>query len=772
MLKAYIVNYYKNCFSFVYLQPYENFIACVFGITNLIFANGFYFINTSYSYEYNSYLLINNLYSLYLLSSLDDLIFCYKNDLGQSYLANKHLEQQNKNKILFKKLKEEVLKNRSKNLKNLLKSKANISNDLDLILVLLALLTLLISFLFDSIFAIFLSLYVFKIYKANFFCFYSIKSQRFISSLFLGLFMFFIYNTKYYNLYYINHLVAVNDERFILAIKLLIKLILTVVTIICFFFSKDFFFIFNFYNYTSYKYVEEEGINEQKVDSSKMSSSKINSSNSNKLNSFSFAASSDNILDYNNCNGTNRNESGKLKFFENSGADFNAINGINKINFGNSSIFNSESYESEFGLFTNPVFDYGINQIKNINIDIGGGNNSIVNSAHLNKNQSLNNNSNNTSNAYNSNCKNKNISNNNQHKTNNSNNINSYSNSNSTSFTNIQNSSYNNYIGEKSGESISQYARKIKEIYNLNNSLDEIFCFSIEKSTSYINSILETINFNNNNNSSKIDSVYIEFLITKSTKHVYLLGIFLDYFLLYCNFWLANFTIEEVNQNNYLFSALLQAAKFGILLKLFFVIFEYSKSRTQIITIIILNSIFLNRLVTYNEANIIDYYTLTLLINLNKVIYLYFIENSYLVNLVIFIFSFIEYRRNKEIFLLCFLACCLCFKTIFAYSRRTLTYKRLGFMVFGIVFILLFMFIQQETIDYLYEYLQESLIWYLKIDVIGIFEYISFNSITIPSKYFGKDKSNFVYIQRSSFFEELCAREILKYFIRYKIIKM
>ena len=80
------------------------------------------------------------------------------------------------------------------------------------------------------------------------------------------------------------------------------------------------------------------------------------------------------------------------------------------------------------------------------------------------------------------------------------------------------------------------------------------------------------------------------------------------------------------------------------------------------------------------------------------------------------------------------------------------------------------MFLQQENLDFLYEYFQESLIWYLKIDIIGIFEYISFNYVTVPSKYFQKENSDFVYIKRFKFFEEYYIKEILKYFIRFLVV--
>jgi len=744
MLKTLIINFYKNR-SPAYLQPFENFVGFVFGIFNLFITNGFYLLNILYSYEYNSYIFINNIYSFYLLTNLDDLIFCYKNKIGEMYLENRDMENEKKNRMLYLSLKEKALENRKFEYKYLLKNNSNSTIDEDFILVSFTIFILLISFLYDSIFGIFLSLYIFKIYKRNSICFYSTKTKRILSSFFMGIFLFFSFNSKFFNFFSINQIVAINDERFVLAIKLLLKLILIIFTLFCFFLTRDFFSLFYIYSYTSYKYILEEGINED-------NRSDEDSRKNIKLNSFDFSPNSENMS--------------KSSLFDSENS--NCL--TNKLNFAHPSFLNSENsnFDNEgFTLFANPIFGFGANIMKNINIDIGINTGLLGSYKRTNKSINLNNN---TSHLSSSNTKNNTHNNLNSNKNSNLNSNTFITNQNYT-LNNIQNSNYRKYLDEKNEDNISQYTKKIKEIYNLNNSLDEIFCFSIEKSTTYINSILETLNFKSNN-SNKIDSVYIEFLITKSTKHFYLFGLIFDYFLLYFNFWMVNFALKEENQNYYLFSGLLQAFKIGISLKLFLLIFEYSKSRTQILTVVILNCFLFNRLITYNGSNIFDYYLLTLLINLNKVIYLYFVDNSYSVNLLIFIFSFIEFRRNKEIYLLCFLVCCLCFKTVFAYFQRRLVNKKLGFIFFSLTFILLFIVVHQESLDFLYEYMQESIIWYSKIDVIGIFEYLCFNSITVPSKYFAKQNKDFIFIQKSNFFEEYYIKEFLKYFIRLKIIKL
>lgn len=673
MLYSLLYSFYKNC-KILELQPFENFIGFCFGLVNLISSNAFYYYNLPYNYDYNSFILINNIYSFYFILNLSDLIFCYKNFLGQIYIDNKDRENNLKNTTIFQRIKLHVLKNHNDNIKqNNIKYKGALLYDIDIVVYFFIISLLLVSFYFDSIFELFLAIYLYHTMQKNSFSFYSIKSKRIISSFFLNMFLFFIYNTKIYNLYYINQIVAINDENFILAIKLLIKLILVIITFFCFFLTSHNFGLYNIYNYTSYKYVIEEGINQGK---------NLNEETSQRGSSY------------------NINERNKAKYFEN--------NNIPKI------YENLNTEQKEFNkIITNNFFDTTIKYI-NIDIDVQ------------------------------------------------SNLISSYKNTSSNLNDNYNQASYNNL------NNFTLLSLKIKEIYNINNSLDEIFCFSIEKSTSYINSILETLNFKNAN-SNKIDSVYIEFLILKSTKNINLFMMIIDYFLLYFKYWMLNFTVNDENQNNILIFILIQSFKFGILFKLFFIIFEYSKSKVQIITIIIMNTIAINRLITYFDDNIFDYYLLTLFINLNKVIYLYFIENSYMMNLFIFIISFIEYRRNKEIFLFCFLVCCLSCKSFFAYFVN-LKYKKLTLVIYILIFILLFMFIQEHTIDNFYELFQENIIQYIRIDFIGILEYIAFNSFTIPSKYFSSSQT-VVYIKRSSFLEEYYIREFLKYFIRYKIIR-
>ena len=672
-LKNLFFNYYKN-YNFSEIQPFENFITFIFGILNFSLTNIYYYLNISYGYEYNSFVFVNNLISVYYISYFDKLIFYNKYELGELYLQSKESDNSKKSDELFEKKQIERLRKKQYNIKDSRKNKLNSFTNIDFFITLISLSLIIISYFYDSILCIFLALYFFEIYKKNSIYLYSIRFTRIISSLFLLLFLITIYYTKYFNLYYVNHIVAVNDERFLLALKLLIKFVLFLILFFCFFFSLEFLNIFNIYNYTSYKYIVEEGI-------------------------------CNNIEEYSNNDKNNQNYNLKN----------NGENNDNKKLFENFN-FDDDSYSIKYFQDMKNFKEIKITTSscnsknkKNINIDIDI--NSNIYSTYKNINQKI---------------------------------------------ENIDN------------KYTSLFSQKINEIYNISNSLDEIFSFSIEKSSSYINSILETLNFNNNN-SSKIDSVYIEFLISKSTKNSSIFSLLFDYFLLYFNFWFVHFAVKEENQNHIFFFIISQLVKCGIFLKFFFIVFEYSKSKVQIMTIIILNTVFYNRLITYFDNNMIDYYTITIFINLNKVIYFYFFDNSFVINIYLFFIGITEFRRNKDIIIFAFLIASILLKTILYYFKR-INYRKNSVFVFFLILTLFIVFSQEKNLEIFYEFIQENIIKYTKIDVIGIFEYISFSSISIPRKYFinGNDE---IYIRKSNFFEEVYIREFLKFFIKYKILK-
>ena len=162
------------------------------------------------------------------------------------------------------------------------------------------------------------------------------------------------------------------------------------------------------------------------------------------------------------------------------------------------------------------------------------------------------------------------------------------------------------------------------EIYNITNSLDEILNFDIDKSINYVNIILEALNSDGKNLNIKIDSLYIEHLLINSQKNSSFFVLLIDYFFCYFNIFLMNYTIKEDIKTTILFFLLLQGFKISLYLKLFVIIFEYSKSKIHIFFIIFINMILLNRLLNFYESNLSDFYAILFLINLNKIVYLFF----------------------------------------------------------------------------------------------------------------------------------------------------
>jgi len=81
----------------------------------------------------------------------------------------------------------------------------------------------------------------------------------------------------------------------------------------------------------------------------------------------------------------------------------------------------------------------------------------------------------------------------------------------------------------------------------------------------------------------------------------------------------------------------------------------------------------------------------------------------------------------------------------------------------------LFIFLQENQINFLYIKIQEGILSYLKIDLVGIFEYLCFSSISINAKYFGKINSE-IYLKNYKFIEEEFIRNILKHIIKLRLI--
>ena len=81
----------------------------------------------------------------------------------------------------------------------------------------------------------------------------------------------------------------------------------------------------------------------------------------------------------------------------------------------------------------------------------------------------------------------------------------------------------------------------------------------------------------------------------------------------------------------------------------------------------------------------------------------------------------------------------------------------------------LFIFLQENQINFLYIKIQEGILSYLKIDLVGILEYFCFSSVSINAKYFGIINSE-IYLKNYKFIEDEFIRNILKHIIKLRLI--
>ena len=308
----------------------------------------------------------------------------------------------------------------------------------------------------------------------------------------------------------------------------------------------------------------------------------------------------------------------------------------------------------------------------------------------------------------------------------------------------------------------SELMFRIKEVFNIKNSLEEIFCFNLEKSINYINYIFENCKFVG----KKSDFSLFEISLKKNSKNYNLIFLFIDYFSLYINYWLIYFVFKDFD--NIYFYTLFILFKLGIISKFFFLIFEYSKSNVQKFTVIILNMIFYNRIISYFHLFYLDNYMFKFLSCFNKGIYLYYSKNYFIFNCFIIAFEFIEFRKYKNYISLILVITCIMHKSfINCFTRISKKIKIAIFLIFlGIVYS--FIYYQEETyFFYFYDYFQKRIQKSLRIDLIGVIEFLLFNCISIPFKF---SQKNFEYsFKYSKFFEAYAIKESLKYLIKIKL---
>lgn len=246
-------NYHK-IISPSQLQPYDNFICLIYGISNLIFSHLFYLYNIYYSYDLNSFLILNNCITIFYLSSLDKFIYMQRNKMGGIFLECEKVNENGRDKHeMF-----EELKKKSRIEKYHRGETFQMENLIDITLIIFCFVFLTMGFYFNTFFYLFLAIFTLHSIHKHCLIFLSIKLSRIISNFFLLLFLIVISNLENLSFSYINEIIAVYDQKFLDALLLLFKLLFLITLAICNYVSDDFVDLFNIYNYSSYKYLIKE----------------------------------------------------------------------------------------------------------------------------------------------------------------------------------------------------------------------------------------------------------------------------------------------------------------------------------------------------------------------------------------------------------------------------------------------------------------------------------------------------------------------------------
>lgn len=247
-----IKNYFK-LISPKNIQPFENFISLIFSSVVLIYTHMFYYINISFSYDLNSFLIMNNMIIFYYITALEKFIYIQRNRLGGVYLDCEKINDNRDKYELF-----EELKKKSHIEKNFRNDNFYEGNIIDIILIFLCLIFLSFGFYLNTYFYLIIAIFILHTIHKNCLIFLSIKISRVFSNFLLLMFLIAISNLDQLDFSYINEIIAVYDQKFLEALLLLFKLLFLVSLAICNYLSEDFVDLFNIYNYSSYSYLYKE----------------------------------------------------------------------------------------------------------------------------------------------------------------------------------------------------------------------------------------------------------------------------------------------------------------------------------------------------------------------------------------------------------------------------------------------------------------------------------------------------------------------------------
>ena len=292
--------------------------------------------------------------------------------------------------------------------------------------------------------------------------------------------------------------------------------------------------------------------------------------------------------------------------------------------------------------------------------------------------------------------------------------------------------------------------------------MNRFFCFNFDKSVIHLNYIFENCKFF----SKKTDFTIVEYCLEKNTKSFNLILLMIDYFSLYLCYWITFFTFKD--NGNIFYYPLFMMFKTTLVIKFLFISFEYSKSPQQKFLILFMNTLFFNRISSYFCLFYYEKYIFYILSYLNKGIYIYNLDNSFILNVYFTFLEFLEFRfyRNYLSFLL--ILTLLCNKSLlFCLGKTSKLTKCFSFILF-LSFISGFIYSQVDKYLYiLYDSMKEKVIQHTSIDWIGLIEYIYFNSINIPLRYAGQNDE---FPNKNSIFSEVIyVRELLKFLVKLKI---
>ena len=240
-LRELLINYFFNIN--IILQPINCFFDIIFGVILLIYNQIFYILNRQYSYEFNSFLILNNIHIFLYFMSFDNYIYIHIFGLVDNYIEYLNINGVNRNTNIIN-----IIKQKNKKRKPFYNRKFN----WNIILFMLCIYFILFGFFFHYYFYIIYSFIFLKLLNKYVLIGISIKCNRLISGVLTILFLFILYNLKDLDFFYINEIVKFNDKILNVYLCKYLKLFFYFILLLCIYFTEHFFKLFNLWNYSIY----------------------------------------------------------------------------------------------------------------------------------------------------------------------------------------------------------------------------------------------------------------------------------------------------------------------------------------------------------------------------------------------------------------------------------------------------------------------------------------------------------------------------------------